>query len=223
MLFLYAVAFSFAYIRLSTATGALILFGTVQTTMVVAALSTGERLRVLQWTGLFIALSGLGYLMFPGLTAPSPGGFALMAVAGISWGLYSLLGRNSKDPLGDTTRNFSLSVPLILGVSLLAHSGIVMTWEGALLAAVSGSLASGMGYVVWYVALGGLTPTQAAAVQLSVPVLAAAGGILFLSEPTTIRMVLASAMILGGIGLTLIGREHRSARGAKDNRSPPRG
>jgi drug/metabolite transporter (DMT)-like permease len=207
VLFLYAVAFSFAYIRLTTGTGALILFAAVQLTMFVAALSAGERPATLQWAGLGLALSGLLYLVRPGLAAPAPEGAVLMTVAGIAWGVYSLLGRHAAHPLALTTGNFVRAVPLALFVNLLALPQFHLELRGALLAMVSGSLASGVGYVLWYMALGGLTATRAAVVQLAVPVLAAAGGVVLLAEPVSLRLVLATAMVLGGIALVLRGRE----------------
>ena len=205
-LFLYAIAFSFAYVSLSTATGALILFPTVQMTMVVAALWWGERPRLLEWLGLSIALCGLVYLVLPGLSAPSPLGSLLMTVAGISWGVYSLRGRGAVNPIAVTTGNFVRSVPFVLGVSLVLLQMIQVSPKGTLLAVASGSLASGAGYVIWYAALRGLTTTRAAAVQLSVPVLAALGGVIFLSEQISIRLVISSVTILGGLGLVLLGR-----------------
>jgi drug/metabolite transporter (DMT)-like permease len=213
MLFLYAVPFSFAYTRLSTGTGALILFGCVQVTMMGAALWTGERPHSLQWLGLGLALAGLAYLMLPGLAAPSLAGAGLMALAGFSWGVYSLRARASASPLAQTTSNFVRSVPLVLGVSIVALPQFHVEREGALLAAASGTLASGLGYVVWHLALRGLTATRAAVVQLAVPIVAAAGGVIFLREIVSERLIISAAMVLGGIALALIGRE-RLAPGA---------
>ncbi len=210
MLFLYAIAFSFAYLSLSTGTGALILFGTVQATMILSALRSGERPSLPEWAGLIIALTGLVYLVFPGLTAPSPSGSALMAVAGISWGVYSLRGRGTADPLADTTFNFVRSVPLVVAVSLLTLRGLELSSKGVWLACLSGSLASGVGYVVWYAALRGMTSTRAATVQLSVPVLAAGGGVVFLAEVISIRLLLSTVLILGGVGLALAGKRGHS-------------
>lgn len=203
MLFLYAVTFSFAYISLSAGTGALILFGAVQTTMIVSALRSGEKPHLRVWGGLFLAIAGLIYLVLPGLSAPSPVGFALMALAGIAWGIYSLMGRGSREPIVDTTHNFLRSLPCAVLVSLAAFRNIHLSSEGLLLAVLSGSLASGLGYVGWYTALGGLTVTRAATVQLSVPVLAAVGGVLFLSEAVSLRLVVSGIMILGGVGVSL--------------------
>jgi drug/metabolite transporter (DMT)-like permease len=206
LLFLYAIAFSFAYLSLSTGSGALILFGSVQLTMMIAALYAGERPHFLEWTGLLLALGGLVYLVFPGLKAPSPLGSMLMAAAGISWGFYTLRGRGSNDPLGDTASNFIRSVPFVLVISLLNLKNIHLSANGLILASVSGALTSGLGYVIWYAALRGLTTTRAATVQLSVPVLAAWSGIIFLSEEISFRLLLAGVLILGGIGLAVMGR-----------------
>jgi drug/metabolite transporter (DMT)-like permease len=205
MLFLYAIAFSFAYRSLTTGTGALILFGAVQATMILAALRASERLAPLEWTGLALALGGLVYLVLPGLAAPPPAGCALMALAGIAWGIYSLRGRGSADPLGDTAGNFARSVPLVAVVLVAVVARVHLTPRGVLLAAASGALASGLGYAVWYAALRGLTAARAAVVQLSVPVLAAAGGVAFLGERVTLRLVLAGVFILGGVGLAVAG------------------
>ena len=205
-LFLYAIAFSFAYLSLSTGTGALILFGSVQVTMIVAALYVGERPRFLEWIGLFLALGGLVYLVFPGLKAPSPLGSALMVAAGIAWGFYSLRGRGSRDPLGDTASNFIRSVPFVLIISLFGLKNVHISANGLLLAGISGAITSGLGYVIWYAALRGLTTTRAATVQLSVPILAAWSGIIFLSEEVSFRLLLAGVLILGGIGLAVVGR-----------------
>jgi drug/metabolite transporter (DMT)-like permease len=205
-LFLYAVPFSFAYISLTTGTGALILFGSVQVTMMVAAIWSGERPRFVQWLGLAIALLGLVYLVFPGLAAPSPIGSALMTIAGVSWGIYSLRGRAIADPLAATAGNFVRAVPLALAVSLFAWTDVVVSWSGVLLAVASGAVTSGLGYVLWYAALRQLTAARAAVVQLTVPVLAAAGGVLFLGESISSRLVLSAAIVLGGISLALAGK-----------------
>jgi drug/metabolite transporter (DMT)-like permease len=209
LLFLYAVAFSLAYLGLSAGTGALILFGSVQATMLIYALNSGERPHVLEWAGLFVALVGLVYLVFPGLTAPSPFSSALMAVAGISWGFYSLRGRGTRDPLADTTGNFVRALPFVVVVNLIMLRDGHISARGIVFAVLSGALASGVGYVVWYTALKGLTATRAATVQLIVPVLAALGGVILLSENISARLLLAAAMILGGVGLALAGRQTR--------------
>jgi drug/metabolite transporter (DMT)-like permease len=207
MLFLYAVSFSFAYLSLGAGTGALILFGSVQATMIMVGLRSGERLHAAQWLGLLLAVSGLLYLVFPGLTAPSPIGSILMSVAGIAWGVYSLRGRGASDPMTATAGNFVRSVPMALAVSVMMLSKVQLFERGVLLAIISGSLTSGIGYVIWYAALRGLTATRAAMVQLSVPVLAALGGVVFLSEAISARLVIAAVVILGGVGLAVFRRE----------------
>ena len=206
MLFVYAIAFAFAFLSLSAGTGALILFGCVQVTMIVAALLEGERPGVLEWLGLATAVAGLVYLVLPGLAAPSPLGSALMAIAGISWGLYSLYGRRALDPLAETAGNFLRATPLAVVASAIALPYLHLTPRGIVIACVSGAVTSALGYVIWYVALRGLTATRAATVQLSVPVLAAFGGVAFLSESLSLRLSLASILILGGIGLAIAGR-----------------
>lgn len=208
MLFLYAVAFSFAYLSLSAGTGALILFGSVQMTMIFGALRSGERPHLLEWLGILLALCGLVYLVTPGLRAPSPFGSALMLTAGIAWGVYSLRGRGSGSPLADTAGNFLRAVPLIIVVRLLTLNNLHLTQAGILLATLSGAIASGLGYVIWYTALAGLTATRAAVVQLSVPVLAAWGGVILLAEEISVRLILAGALILGGIALAIAGRRN---------------
>ncbi|MDD9939361.1 MAG: DMT family transporter [Myxococcales bacterium] len=203
MLFLYAVPFSFAYNSLATGTGALILFGAVQATMLVAGLRSGEHPHPLQWGGLVLALAGLVYMVLPGVSAPSPTGSALMGIAGVAWGVYSLRGRGARDPLAETSANFTRSVPMVLVVSALTLSTMQATASGVLLAVASGALASGVGYAVWYAALGGLSSTVAAIVQLTVPVIAAVGGVLFMAESITPRLVIASTLILGGVLVAL--------------------
>ncbi|HEX8127722.1 MAG TPA: DMT family transporter [Pyrinomonadaceae bacterium] len=223
LLFLYAAAFSFAYTGLTTGTGALILFGSVQATMLVAALGSGERPHPLEWAGLVFALAGLVYLVLPGLAAPPPLSSAFMAVAGISWGLYSLRGRGAQDPLADTTNNFVLALPLAFAVNLIAPGGAHVSAAGVTLAVLSGALASGVGYVIWYAALRGLTATRAATVQLPVPVLAAVGGVVFMSERVTLRLLVAAAVILGGVALALSGRARTTTTAAhtKTASQPP--
>lgn len=205
-LFLYAISFSLAYDSLTAGTGALLLFGAVQVTMLLSALRAGERPRVLEWLGLATAIAGLAYLVWPGVSAPKPVGSALMVLAGIAWGLYSLLGRGNRDPILATSGNFLRAVPLTFATSLLLFSRIGITLEGVALAAVSGALTSGLGYVVWYAALPGLTTTRAATLQLSVPILTATLGVVFISEAITQRLVFASIAVLGGIGLAFSAR-----------------
>lgn len=206
MLFIYAIAFSLAYLSLTAGTGALILFGTVQVTMILVALRSGERPQLLEWLGVLLALGGLVYLVMPGLEAPSLLGSALMLLAGIAWGVYSLRGRRTGSPLADTAGNFIRTVPLIILVRLVTLNGVELSQSGILLAILSGAVASGVGYVIWYAALRGLTATRAAIVQLSVPILAAWGGVAFLAENISLRLILAGAFILGGIALAITGR-----------------
>ena len=208
-LFAYAICFSFAYLGLTTATGALVLFGSVQATMIVAALVKGERPGFLEWLGLLVALGGLIYLVFPGLAAPPLLSSALMMAAGVAWGFYTLRGRASQNPLADTNGNFLRSVPMVALASLPFLYQIHLSAKGILLAVLSGAAASGVGYSVWYAALKYHTATRAAVLQLSVPALAAAGGVIFLSETITTRLLLASALILGGIALAIAGRRRK--------------
>jgi drug/metabolite transporter (DMT)-like permease len=211
-LFLYAVPFSFAYLSLSAATGAIILFPAVQITMMIAALIAGERPGRVEWAGFALALGGLVYLILPGVTAPSPVGAFLMIIAGASWGVYSLRGRRSRDAIAATTENFVRSVPFVAVVSAVALSRFEATLGGVILAVASGALASGVGYVLWYAALPGLTATRASIVQLSVPIIAAAGGVVFLNERISFRLFLAAVMILGGVGLAVVSRTSRPNR-----------
>jgi len=208
MLFLYAVTFSFAYISLNTGTGALILFAAVQATMIIYAVAKGERLRLWGWLGLGVGLAGLTYLVSPGLAAPSPAGAALMAVAGISWGIYTLRGRKTRSATAVTTDNFLRSTPFVLLIGLIFFQNLHITFAGAFFAALSGGLTSAIGYVIWYAALRGHSATSAALVQLLVPVLAAMGGVALLSEALTMRLLLASAMIIGGVALALTQRKN---------------
>ena len=200
-LFLYATAFSFAYLSLNTGTGALILFGAVQLTMITAALSSGERLQSSETIGVSLAFAGLIYLVSPGVTAPSLTGALLMAVSGISWGVYSLRGRDTEYPLAETTENFVRTLPFVAALSLFCLQNGHFSLRGILLAVVSGGFASGIVYVIWYAALAGMTATKASIVQLAVPVLASLGGVIFLSEEITVRLIIATITILGGVGL----------------------
>ena len=210
-LFAYAAAFSFAYISLPAATGALLLFGAVQATMIGYGLWSGEHMTLRQWVGLVMALLGLVGLLSPGLSAPPLSGALLMLGAGIAWGVYSLRGRGGGDATAVTAGNFVRAVPMALALSLLAGPVLSVDVEGAWYAVVSGALASGVGYALWYRALPGLRPVSAATVQLSVPVIAALGGVVFLSEAPGVRLVLASLAILGGIALVIVSRRHAGA------------
>jgi drug/metabolite transporter (DMT)-like permease len=205
-LFLYGISFSFAYRSLNSGTGAFILFGTVQITMLSTALIKGERPHLAEWIGLIIAISGLIYLVFPGLSAPDPIGAFLMLVAGISWGFYTLKGRGVSDPLETTALNFIRSVPMILAINLFTFNNAHFSTEGVIYALISGAITSGVGYSIWYAALRGLTTTQAALLQLFVPIIAALGGIIFLSESITIRLIYAGLLIISGVVLALFGK-----------------
>ena len=210
-LFLYAAAFSYAYISLDTGTGALILFGAVQVTMIVLSIRAGNRLHVLEWAGVGTAFAGFVFLVLPGVSAPSPSGFLLMSLAGVAWGSYTLMGKGSKDPLADTSYNFLRTTPMLLILVLMAlSSSPKYSSQGILLAVLSGAIASGLGYTIWYTALRGLSTTQAAVVQLFVPVIAAMGGVAFSAETITLRLLESTVLILGGILLVVLGR-HRTS------------
>jgi drug/metabolite transporter (DMT)-like permease len=203
-LFAYAIAFSFAYIGLTTGTGALILFGCVQLTMFGVSLYRGVRPSALEWIGLAVAFAGLIYLVLPGLAAPPLLSAVLMAAAGIAWGFYTLRGKGSEDPPADTAGNFLRSVPMVVTAGVIFISSLQLSTRGAVLAILSGSIASGIGYSVWYATLKYHTPTRAGILQLSVPVIAAIGGTLLLAETVSTRLLIASALVLGGIGLTFL-------------------
>ncbi len=205
-LFAYAALFSFAYQLLSAATGALVLFGAVQLTMFGAGLRAGERFVPLGWLGFMLAVGGLVYLVSPGLAAPPAAGAALMIGAGVAWGVYSLRGRAGNDPLAATAGNFLRATPFALVTSLLLIGQFHADARGVALAVTSGAITSGLGYIIWYAALRGLSALRAATVQLSVPPIAALGGVVLLSETISLRLVVASAATLGGIALVLASR-----------------
>lgn len=205
MLVIYATGFSFAYVGLDTASGTLILFAMVQLSMVVIGIMRGESPGGVEVAGLLLASLGLVYLVLPHVQTPLLAESLLMALAGIAWGSYSYLGKSSRDPISNTAFNFTAGLPLVL----LFTSGMAwwgswnLTSRGVFLAALSGGVASGLGYVLWYVVLPALRAPQAAAVQLSVPILAALGGVLLVGDPLTSRTIIAGLLILGGIGLTI--------------------
>jgi drug/metabolite transporter (DMT)-like permease len=202
-LFAYAAGFSFAYVSLPTGTGALLLFGAVQATMIGRGLMAGERLSPLQWCGLALALGGLTGLLLPGVSAPPMAGALLMVVAGIAWGAYSLRGRGSGDATAKTAGNFLRAVPFALALSAVMLRDARVDAAGIACAVASGALTSGIGYAIWYTALPHLRAASAATVQLSVPALAAIAGIVLLGEPPTWRLALATLAILGGIALVV--------------------
>ncbi|HWY41429.1 MAG TPA: DMT family transporter [Chthoniobacterales bacterium] len=220
-LFVYAAGFSFAYVDLSAGTGALLLFGAVQATMILWGFHKGERLDPTQLAGIVIALIGLVVLVFPRISAPPLISSIFMLAAGIAWGVYSLRGKTAADATATTTGNFLRAVPIALLVSLIMLPTVRSDSLGTLYAVISGAITSGIGYVIWYAALTGLKAASAATVQLSVPVLAATGGILLLHEPITVRYVIASIAVLGGILLVVIEKQRtslpvRTASGSED-------
>jgi len=205
-LFGYAAAFSYSYRDLTAGTGALLLFGAVQATMIGTGLVRGERPAMAEWAGLLIALGGLGWLVAPGVSAPSPVGAALMIAAGIAWGIYSLRGRRSAAPIASTAANFVWSVPFALFLVLAVKDDVKASGAGIGWAVMSGALASGAGYALWYSVLPRITATRAATVQLTVPVIAAVGGVAFLGESLSVRLVSSSILVLGGVALAVFGR-----------------
>jgi drug/metabolite transporter (DMT)-like permease len=202
-LFAYAAFFSYAYLSLAAATGALLLFGAVQATMIGYGLWKGERFRPLQLFGFALAIGGLVGLLLPGLSAPPLVGAILMLAAGGAWGWYSLRGRKAVDAIGATAGNFMLSIPFAAALALVMYGGLEVDLAGVGYAVASGAIASGMGYAIWYSVLPALKSGTAATVQLSVPAIAAFGGVILLGEPLSLRLVLASIAILGGIALVI--------------------
>lgn len=203
----YAAAFSFAYINLDAGSGALLLFGAVQLSMIAWGFYRGERFGITTTLGLALALAGLVALLLPGANTPALSSALLMMVAGVAWGAYSLMGRGATDPLATTTGNFLRAVPIALFISLLLISRLQWDAAGLGYAVLSGALASGVGYAIWYSALRGLKSFQAATVQLSVPILAALAGSLLLHEALTLRLLLSSAAVLGGIAIVLTAKQ----------------
>lgn len=208
-LFSYAAAFSFAYVVLHTGTGALILFACVQGTMIGWGLLRGDRPMPLEWLGLAVAFGAFAWLVSPGLAGPDPVGAALMAISGMAWGIYSLRGKSASDPLSATAGNFVRSVPIAIGLAAMFLASMQVTPFGLLMAVLSGAVTSGLGYALWYQALRGLTATQGAIVQLTVPAIAAAGGIVLLGEPLTLRFAVCSVLILGGVAIAILARKYR--------------
>jgi drug/metabolite transporter (DMT)-like permease len=212
-LFVYAAGFSFAYVDLPTATGALLLFGAVQATMISYAIWTGERLLKSQLVGLILAFGGLVGLLLPGLSAPPVYGSILMLGSGMGWGIYSLRGKSAGNPISVTAGNFLRAVPITMVLSIFMYNRTTLDTAGLWYAMSSGALASGIGYAIWYTVLPEVKASSAATVQLSVPVIAALGGTIFLGEPITLRLVLASIAILGGIAMVILKKQ--SANGAQ--------
>ncbi|MEH6607690.1 MAG: DMT family transporter [Pseudomonadales bacterium] len=210
-LFAYAAGFSFAYISLSAATGALLLFGAVQATMIGYGLWKGERLTVIQLLGLVLAIGGLVVLVLPGISSPPLFDSLLMLSAGLAWGIYSLRGNSAADSVNETTGNFLRAVPMAFVLSMVMWDRTTLDSTGVLYAVLSGALASGVGYALWYTVLPALRAIDAATVQLSVPVIAAVGGVTLLAEPMSLRLILISLAILGGIALVIFQRHELSS------------
>lgn len=206
LIFLYAIAFSFAYLRLGAAVGALILFGSVQGTMIAIGLARGDRPTGRELAGLAVAFAAFIYLVLPGLHAPDPAGSVLMVIAGAAWGFYSVRGRGIGDPAGATAGNFLRAAPLSIPFALYGLAAGHADGQGIVLAVLSGAITSGLGYIVWYQALPGLSTTQAATVQLTVPIIAALGAVAMLGEPLTTRLVVASLCLLGGVAFAILSK-----------------
>jgi len=204
----YALAFSFAYTHIPAGTGALLLFGAIQISMILYGLAIGERLAPLQCVGMALAIAGLVALMLPGTDAPPVFYGFLMILSGVAWSIYSLLGRGARNPVAATAGNFIRAAPVALALLLaqFVMSHVRLDAAGAAYAVASGALTSGLGYILWYAALKRLNVTRAATVQLSVPVLAALGGTLFLDEPLTVLLVAASALVLAGVSLVILNK-----------------
>ena len=207
--FVYLVFFSFAYTRLGAATGALVLIGAVQFTMLCIAVFQGERFSLLSWTGLGVAIAGVLWLLLPGATAPDPLGAALMVASGAAWGFFTVFARGTDRPEETNASNMLWCLLPALLVNLLWLDGLHWTAEGLVLAVASGAVATGLGYIVWYLALRHLKVMQATIVQLSMPAVVALAGVVFLAEPLTVRLLVASAAMLGGIAIALIRRPVR--------------
>lgn len=213
-LLLYAVTFSIAYVQVPTGPGALVLFASVQIGMLGWAVIRGDRPGRLEWIGMGTAFAALAYLVSPGLVAPPLGGSALMAVAGVSWGVYCLVGRGSQSALADSAGNFMRCAPFGIVLIVVGLLTARPTWNGVMLGLASGGVASGLGYIIWYTALPHLSRSRAAVVQLTVPAIAAAGGVAFIGEEVTVRMVVATIGITGGVALALLASDRRRPAGA---------
>jgi drug/metabolite transporter (DMT)-like permease len=204
-LLIYAIAFSYAYVLLDTGTGALILFACVQVSLIIFAILKGQQLNLREWVGLCMAFIGFVYLVFPALSKPSEDGLILMVIAGIAWSIYTIKGKESTQPLADTAWNFVRTLPFLGLLTAVVIDDMHLSIEGVVYAILSGAIASGLGYSVWYLALRKLTATSAAVVQLLVPILAAIGGVIWVQEPITLRMLVSGLIILGGILLVILG------------------
>lgn len=211
-LFAYAAGFSFAYVALPTGTGAVILFAMVQITMIGWALIKGDRPILLEWIGLLVAFGALVWLVSPGIEAPDPMGALLMGIAGIAWGIYSVRGQTAHDPLQATAGNFIRATPFAIVVMLVFAAQMHLSLPGIILACISGAVTSGLGYALWYRVLGQITATQAGIVQLSVPAIAAIGGVVFGGEILSLRFIMSCTLILGGVALAIVTKRARMRR-----------
>lgn len=211
LLFVYALSFSYAYVSLDTGTGALVLFGSVQITMILVSYFTGHKLLGVEWAGLFLAFSGFVYLLLPTLSTPSFMGFILMSLSGVAWGFYTLRGRASVNPLNDTAFNFLRTLPLVVLLFFITVSQAEISLRGVFFAIFSGAIASGVAYTIWYKVLADLSAVQAAVLQLLVPVIAAVGGIIFAAEIPGFRLIIATVLVLGGVLLVVLGRPRYQA------------
>ncbi|WP_088212381.1 DMT family transporter [Shewanella sp. Shew256] len=205
-LFVYAAGFSYAYINMTASMGALLLFGAVQATMIGYGLYRKEPFNTRQWFGLACAAAGLLFLLLPGLSAPPLLSSLLMISAGVAWGIYSIKGKGAQHPIPISAGNFIRTVPMALLLLLLVRDPLAVSQMGIIYALVSGAIASGLGYAIWYSILPLLSSTYAATVQLSVPLIAAVGGVLLLGEPLSLRLLAASCAILGGIALVVLSK-----------------
>ncbi len=208
MLFIYAITFSYGYITLETGTGALILFTSVQITMLLVSFLSGKKIHLVEWIGVVVAFLGFIYLVLPTVSTPSVSGLILMSLSGVAWGFYTLAGKKSTNPLSETMFNFMRTLPLLILLTMLTIESSSLSLKGIFLAILAGGLTSGIGYTIWYIALGKLTAVQAAVVQLLVPVFAAVGGSLFVGEAITMRLTLASVIIFGGILTVILGKSY---------------
>jgi drug/metabolite transporter (DMT)-like permease len=209
-LFAYAAPFSFAYLRIGAAVGALVLFGVVQLTMIGYGIARGEHPTPVMWLGLALAAGGLLVLTVPAVARPDPFGVLLMAVAGVAWAVYTLVGRGTANPIAANARSFLWSTPLAMLLVAIGRAPAHATPRGVALALVSGAVTSGLGYAIWYRALPALTVTQAAVAQLSVPVIAAVGAVLTLGETLSARLIVAGVAVLSGVGIVLSARSRRA-------------
>ncbi|MGJ8672748.1 DMT family transporter [Rubritalea sp.] len=212
MLFLYAATFSYAYQSLTTGTGALILFGAVQLTVIFTSILKGQKLQPIAWLGMAVAFLGFIYLVTPGLSAPPLVGFSLMVISGVAWANYTLLGSGSRNPLSDTAHNFLRTIPLSIPLIIFYYQDISLTQKGVWLACASGAITSGLGYAIWYLVLKKIKPLSAAVIQLLVPVLASIGGVLFAKEALTLHFVIASTIILGGAATVILANAKKPVR-----------